>query len=292
MIAGTDEGHVREQLPVDATPFDTWRDPDGGTVAEFYRTPRGYLLRFPERADFEIDARTFDVRTFPASEDMFETADALLHNAVSPLLGNHAGGLHLHGSAVVIDGRGFAFLGLSRRGKTTLAAAFAHAGHPFLTEDVVRLEKRVGHDGTDYLVHPSRPVLRLFADSASHLLDSSLADDDEGGKQSFDAHDRLPFADSPVPLSGLMLLGAGEHADIALQAITAQEALPEIMQQAFILDVDDKPRLRGHFQRLGDVALAVPCYMLDFPRDFEALPAVIERVVSAARHSGTENATG
>ncbi len=45
--------------------------------------------------------------------------------------------LPLHGSAVVIDGRAYSFLGDSGVGKSTLAAALVHRGYPFLSDDVI-----------------------------------------------------------------------------------------------------------------------------------------------------------
>tara|TARA_E500000305_G_scaffold109101_1_gene113253 strand:- start:508 stop:1389 length:882 start_codon:yes stop_codon:yes gene_type:complete len=293
MTLTADQNDVRSQRPMDVPAFDSWTDPEGGTVAFFYRLTDGYLLRFPDRVDFEIDAETLAVRSFPASEDMVDVAEALLHNAIAPLVGNHSGRLHLHGSAVVIGGRGYAFLGLSRRGKTTLAAAFARAGYPFLTEDVVKLERRVGESGlAEYIVHPARPVLRLYVDSASHVLQSELDWGEDDGKTEIAADHALPHADSPVPLGGIILLGPGENDDMSFARIAAPDALPAILQQAFILDVEDKPRLRGHFQRLGDLAMDTDCYALDFPRVFEALPFVIDLVVGAIGNGGTRDGNG
>lgn len=45
--------------------------------------------------------------------------------------------LPLHGSAVVIDGRAYAFLGDSGVGKSTLAAALVHRGYSLLSDDVI-----------------------------------------------------------------------------------------------------------------------------------------------------------
>ena len=46
----------RLQAPLGAPPFHTWTFPDGTLWTAFHQTPSGYLLRFPELADFEVSA--------------------------------------------------------------------------------------------------------------------------------------------------------------------------------------------------------------------------------------------
>jgi hypothetical protein len=46
------------------------------------------------------------------------------------------------------------------------------------------------------------------------------------------------------------------------------------MPHAFILDVTDKGRLKGHFGRMADLSQDIPCYALDFTRDYAELPRV------------------
>ena len=44
---------VRLQRPIDAEPFHRYIFDDGTVWTEFYRRDDGYLLRFPDLADFE-----------------------------------------------------------------------------------------------------------------------------------------------------------------------------------------------------------------------------------------------
>ncbi|MFC3100220.1 hypothetical protein [Altererythrobacter lauratis] len=278
-------GPVRAQRPLGLLPYDRWTDPDGDTIGEFYRFPSHFLVRFPDRADFEIAAGTLQVRAFPADEGLEEVTDSLFHNAIVPLIGNYRGQLHLHGSAVVIDDAAYAFMGLSRRGKTTLAGAFAAAGHPYLTEDVVVLEHRQGEPRH---VQPTRPVLRLFADSAQHLLGADVEGVDDEAKSPVHADGRLPFANRSFPLAGIYLLGPGEADEVQIAALAEHAALAELMQNAFILDVEDKLRLRRHFALLAGLAAETRCYTLDFPRDYDQLPQVIGSIIAHARNERTK----
>lgn len=274
----------REQLNLAGEPYDRWVSPGGYCQAEFHRRPEGYLLRFPHQADFLIEESGVDaghrITGWPAPESDAKTAVNLYHNAILPLLGNHGGGLFLHGSAVSIgageEAGAVAFLGLSRGGKTTLAGSFAKLGHPFLTEDVIDLQPGEG----EYWLQPKRSKLRLFADSARLLLGSDTAFADEDRKQDVEAGDALPFASSPAPLRQIYVLGTDHDAELSIRRFSLQEALSALMPHAFILDVEDKARLRGHFSRLADLSQDIGCFALDYRRQYEELPRVQEAILA------------
>lgn len=277
MIEALTQGPVRPQIDLQVPPYDSWLDPDGETVAAFHRLPGHYLVRFPDRCDFEIDRSTLAVTGYPVDEEARGDLDSLFHNAIVPLVGNHQGRLHLHGSAVVIGGKGYAFMGLSRRGKTTLAGAFAARGHPYLTEDAVVLDRDA--DGR-YRIKPTRPVLRLFADSARHLLGRDVAGVDEDEKNPVPTAGHLPFASQPAPLGGIFFLGPGESDCVEIARLPEAAALAELMPHAFVLDVEDKARLRRHFDALGVLVRETKCCALDFPRIFTQLDKVVNGVVA------------
>lgn len=264
---------TRPQPPRADAPYDTWRDPGGATAAQFYRESDGFLVRFPGEADFAIDGETLAVQCHPAPGDS-DTSDKLFHNSIVPLLANHRGCLALHGSAVLVGGRAVGFLGPSRRGKTTLAGAFARAGFPYLTEDVLGLQPTP--DG--YLVQPDRPELRLFRDSAAYLLGPAAPELEADDKSSLRPSSRLPFSGHPAPLASLFVLGPGTAPEVRIDPLGPAEALAELIQNAFVLDVEDRLRLRAHFSRIGTLSESVSCYRLDYPRRYEQLGMVINTV--------------
>lgn len=77
----------------------------------------------------------------------------------------------LHGSAVEVDSGAVAFLGDPRAGKSTLAAAFALAGHRPLSDDIVTLDAA----GRQFWVTPDTPLLRLWPRSAELLFGDAEA---------------------------------------------------------------------------------------------------------------------
>ncbi|MDM5278866.1 aldolase [Paenibacillus silvae] len=70
--------------------------------------------------------------------------------------------LPLHGSAVVVDGWAYAFVGHSGAGKSTLSAALASRGYPLLTDDVVALTWDAGGRA---IVSPGYPQQKLWQPS-------------------------------------------------------------------------------------------------------------------------------
>lgn len=267
---------ARVQPALASAPYDRWVTPEGEVKAEFHRLPSGFLVRFPDEADFTIDIAARRAEGWPAPDTTPDHFESLFQHGVLPLVGDHLGGLFLHGSAVAVDGQAIAFLGLSRGGKTTLAGAFAKAGYPFLTEDVIELVPA----GEAYLLQPKHSRLRLFVDSASWLLEREFADAEDDDKHSLAAGDALPFSHEAAPLARIYVLGRDHQAPLAITPFQGTVALAELLPHSFVLDVEDKPRLRAHFGRIGELSERIACRALDYPRRYEELPDVIAAILA------------
>lgn len=263
-----------------AAPYDEWVSPDGECLAQFYRIFGGFLVRFPGKADFVIDHNALagspsPVLCWPVPGIDDEDLGLIYSHSIQPILGNHRGGLFLHGSAVLIGDHAVAFLGQSRSGKTTLAGNFAHEGCPLMSEDVI--EVKPGKQG--YWVKPNSTSLRLFSDSARFLFGLDHLPQGSEGKASFGDAYELQFANKPALLRAVFVLGSDHQSPLHIKELNGQSRLASLIPNSFILDVDDSLRLRGHFERLADLAQAVPCLSLDYTRDFIELPAVLNRIM-------------
>jgi len=249
-------------------------------IALFHRTDDGYLLRFPGRADFVLAGASLDVSCSPVPGVSAQLVYDLYHNQVVPLLRNRAGGLVLHASAVATSAGLLGFVGMSGQGKSTLAAALARAGHPFLTDDGLVLERRSGC----YVAIPERPYLRLWSDSADAIMERMTPPEQcsQIEKSLVDAGDAVPHQAEPVPVAQLYLLGPGASEAVTIEPLAPATALSQLMGFSFVLDVDDRPRLRAHFDRLAAFADTVPCFALDYPRRYERLPEVVEEILAHA----------
>lgn len=193
------EQPARPLAPVHEAPFHQWAFPDGALWTQFFRQGAGYLLRFPDLADFEVSADGASVQGYPAPGVSSPTVEHLYLNQVLPLALSRQGKLVLHGSAVDIGGQGVAFLGESGRGKSTLAASFATEGTRFLTDDGLLLEWA----GEQCLIIPSHPSIRLWEDSQSALMHAGTAMAPPvsfTSKARFLAGKGIPFCDESRPL--------------------------------------------------------------------------------------------
>jgi hypothetical protein len=279
---------AREQEPLPHESYDRWLSPSGDVATLFYRLGSTYLLRIPELADFSINLCDRLVICNPVPEVPDENIADFYFNQIIPLVMGADGDLVLHASAVAANGCGIAFLGATGRGKSTLAAAFASKGHGFLSDDGLILDA----SGDGYLVRPRRPILRLRPDSEAAILRLPELVPAEFGqlKTRVAARSEIPFHTNAVPLTALYLLAEPSQRDnLAITRLSPAAALSEMIGHSFILDVEDRPRMKAHFDRLAQLVVKLTCYSLDYPRRYEGLPtlvdAIIEHAQSGDKHS-------
>lgn len=268
---------ARAQAPFDDAPIARWRTEAGEVAATFHHRPGGYAIRFVERADFAVSLSDARVSCVPVPGASEQSVRDLFLNQVVPLIRAHQGELVVHASAVAVGGAAILFVGQSGRGKSTLAAAFAKASMPFLSDDGVVLTS----DGSRYVVAPNRPSFRLWQDSQLAIgARLELPDEDEQEKSSVQAGEDLPFHAAPLPLRAFYFLGPGLAGKVRIEPLSRRQALADLINHSFLLDVADHVRLRDHFETLAVLAESVPSFAFDYPRDYARLPEVIDAVLA------------
>lgn len=268
----------RPLVPIEEDAFHQWILPDGAFWMQFFRQGAGYLLRFPELADFEVSADGRGVQSWPAPGVPSSTVEHLYLNQVMPLVLSRQGKLVLHGSAVDIGGQGVAFIGDSGRGKSTLAASFATGGTRFLTDDGLRL------DWTDdsCMILPSHPSIRLWEDSQDALIGAST---EMAPAVSFTAKARflagagIAFCDEARPLRRIFFLGEGNALAPTIEPLHPAETLIELVKHSFLLDIEARDMLARHFDDISRLAALPIFFLLDYPRSYEALSMVRQAIV-------------
>jgi len=271
----------REQDPLDETPFLEWSFPDGTVWTSFYRIGNYYLLRFPDLADFTVSASGQDVSAYPMPGISQQTIEHLYLNQVLPLALSRQFKLVLHASAVEIGNFAVAFLGVSGRGKSTLAASFSTSGCRFLTDDGLQLEKGAG----GYLIQPSHPSIRLWDDSRQALMPEtaqSAPPVDFTPKSRFLADDEVAYCNEARPLRCLYFLGDGDMDTISIESVSGRDAMIELVKHSFLLDIEEREMLMHHFGQLTELARIPMFFRLDYPRRYDTLPQVRDAVI---RHS-------
>jgi len=268
----------RVQEPMDDDPFHQWASPDGTVWTDFYRIDGGYLLRFPALADFTVSADGRKVAAYPTPGVSEQTIDHLYLNQVLPLALSRQFKLVLHASAVEIENFAVAFLGMSGRGKSTLATSFATSGHRFLTDDGLQLEK--AEHG--YLIQPSHPSIRLWDDSRLALMPETARTAppvDFTPKSRFLADDEVAYCDVARPLRCMYFLGEGNTETVSIEPVGGRDAMIELVRHTFLLDIEEREMLMHHFGQLTELARLPMFFRLDYPRQYEMLAQVREAVI-------------
>ena len=269
---------ARPQIPLGDALFHQWIFPDGTTWTQFYRAASGYLLRFPDLADFLVtrDGRTVSCWPVPGVSD--QSLQHLYLNQVLPLALSRQGKLVFHASAVEIGDAAVAFMGESGRGKSTLAASFATTGSRFLTDDGLAVETVAG----DWRVLPSHPSIRLWEDSQDALVRTGARKAPPvsyTSKARFLAGDDIVFCEEPRRLQGVYFLGAGTSPAPVFERLQPSDALIELVKHSFLLDIEERELLAAHFDELSRLANRPIYFRLDYPRRFEDLAQVRRAIV-------------
>lgn len=276
---------ARDQSPLEHPPFYEWVLADGTLWTGFYRVGDGYLLRFPGLADFSVSSDGRSVSAWPVPGVSSQTVEHLYLNQALPLALSRRFELVLHASAVEIEDSVVAFLGFSGRGKSTLAASFATSGHRFLTDDGLQLQAAAG----GYRALPGHPSIRLWDDSRQALIPETAQAAppvDYTPKARLLAGDEAAFCNLPRALRGVYFLGEGIADSVTIDPVSGRDAMIELVRHSFLLDVEEKTILTHHFSRLTELVARPMFFRLDYPRDYEKLPAVREAVLA---HSANTN---
>ena len=265
-------------MPSKQQAFHEWYLPDGSVWARLFRRDNGYVVRFPNYADFTIsaDGLSSDCVARPGVDEA--TLEHLYLNQIRPLEMSLQGALAFHGAAVEIPGAAaIAFLAATGRGKSTLAAAFAARGHAFLTDDMLILDRA----DPGYSVTPSHPSIRLFEDSRAAMLPAGTIAGRAvayTSKQRYLASETLPHRSIPCRLRAAYFLGAPGASDIQIQPIIGAEGVPTWISHSFLMDINDREVLASHFDQIVELAQSVPAFRLDFPRRYDVIDLLVQKL--------------
>jgi hypothetical protein len=240
----------------------------------------GFVLRFPDLADFLIPVEGCQIGTRPGPETDTETLRHLLLDHVLPRVLAYQGRLVLHAGAVCVGRRVISFLGETGSGKSTLVASLHAAGYPLLSDDGLVLMQ----NETGVLALPTYHSLRLWPDAVAGVFAQQPALTPMAhysSKQRVLLDEDVPQANEPIPLAALYVLTpTGEDDGIVVSRHSSRDACMDIIRNAFQLDPTDRERAAGVFAAASEVARRVPAFTLSYPREFASLPAVRAAILS------------
>lgn len=204
--------------------------------------------------------------------------ETFLCSIVAGVVLHQRGALALHAGCVAVDGVALAIAAPSGRGKSTLAAAFADAGHALLTDDICRV------DFTDAgaLAVPGPPRLRLWPDAARMLghRPADLGQARPGHPKRLLAR---PGAGGPLPLGAILRLGLSTRVDAPrLERLKGSVAIAAPEDLVYRLRLGRRLGRRiGLFRDLARLAALVPVFTLIRPETGGNLAELIALARSA-----------
>lgn len=211
---------------------------------------------------------------------------------VGPVMGfvlRLRGTVCLHASAVAVDHRAVALVGLPGAGKSSTAAAFAVCGFPVLSDDVVALTDK----GTQLVVQPGYPRVNLWPDSVRQLFGS-----EDALPRITPTWDKryLPlgenghhFASSPLPLGAIYILDGLDSALTApvIEELSEKEALLALIANTYVNYLLDRNMRRTEFEVLSRVVSTIPVRRVRAPDEPSAIFSLCETIAKdAARVMG------
>lgn len=165
------------------------------------------------------------------------------------------GGMLLHGSCVVKDGKGLLITGETGMGKSTMARAFLSRGWQLVTDDVAAI---VVQDGIHF-VQSSYPSQKLWQDAMARYQLSGRQLYRENEMEKFHVDVQNYFREGKVPLEGIVLLAIGpETMCHSIEGIARVDQLMKNTYRPYLIPQD---RREQHFQRCVTLADEVPLYL-------------------------------
>src|SRR5437660_418687 len=236
--------------------------PGGEPNLRFGLFPGGEYFGFfySDGARFAVERRGRDVWADWPENYTLEDACTYLLGPVMGFVLRLRGTVCLHASAVAINDRAIALVGLPGAGKSTTAAAFGCAGFPVLSDDVVAL----GDKGTQFLVQPGYPRVNLWPDSAFTLFKSgdALPRITPTWEKRYMplGQDGHYFAPKPLPLGAIYILDSRDRtlSSPVVEVLSGKEAFMALVANTYVNYLLDQDIRRPAFDVLSRVVSEAP----------------------------------
>jgi hypothetical protein len=250
------------------------------------RHEHGFLMRYVGMADFAINLRGTEIALLHAeSASSRETLGHLLLDQALPMVLGLRGIPTLHASTVITPRGVCGFVGPAGVGKSTLAASFAAAGYPALSDDCLAIKEERG-----FFAIPAYPGLRLWTDSSAPLSTDwsqplSLAYYMRTRRVlSAPAPERFPAR--PARLAVIYCLvreprndGAAQLSEPLIEPVRANDVFLQLLSASFMLDITDRGVLMRNLRFIERLLGAVPVRRLRIPDGVSSLARAREAVL-------------
>ncbi|MCQ6558448.1 HPr kinase/phosphorylase [Paenibacillus mendelii] len=251
--------------------------------SNFARIDNRFLFLIPETAFYCIeDGRKITVSPL-AGADPEKVRVYLLGPCMDTLL-MIRNTLPLHGSAVEIDGKAYAFLGDSGAGKSTLAAAFVSEGHRLISDDVIAVT--LAGDGGMPVVAPSYPQQKLWRECLDLGMSMERGNYRPGYREI--AKYAEPVAtrvcDGPIPFEGAFELVKSQAEAVSVRPLPNLERLGVMLLHTYR---NRRIRRLGleqwHFKVSEGIAKQMKGYQLNRPLEGVTANRLVSEIIQTIR---------
>jgi hypothetical protein len=239
------------------------------------RTEASLVAWHADAGSFAIDAEAMAISYRRADaerpEGELRWGDRLGSTAI-PLLAAEQGGLALHASGNLIDGRCLLICAVTGRGKSTLAAALAARGHPLLAEDGLVAHRR---DGAA-VVWPGMSgalVTKEVAEAIGLHPAGTGGDPDRRGRVLV----ALPGARGPAAVAAIAILAERGGARFAVERLSRPRAHRELLAHAL-----SGGRVESNFSSAARLVETTPVALVRVPDRIEAIAEAANALASLA----------
>ncbi len=192
------------------------------------------------------------------------------------------GVLPLHGSAISINGKAYAFVGDSGAGKSTLAAAFIKRGYKLVSDDVIAINFS---DDEKPIVTPSYPQQKLWQESLNHFdMECTKYRPIFERETKFSVPVTSNYFNEPLPLGGVFELVKKENNDISINPINKLESLQTLYNHTYRqFLISSLGLLQWHFDLSAKVISKIDMYQLCRPLSYFSANELTSQVLSTLK---------
>ncbi|WP_127594063.1 aldolase [Paenibacillus lautus] len=239
------------------------------------------MFRVPELAVFAIE----DGTTISVSPEKGAAVDKIRLYVLGSCMGAlllQRRILPLHGSAVVIDHKAYAFIGHSGHGKSTLASAFLQKGYQLVTDDVIAVT--VDQQNIPY-VTPAYPQQKLWQESLEVFgMDSRHFRPLFERETKYAIPVTSQFSNKPLPLAGIFELVKTDCCQLHIREIDKLEKLPLLHRHTYRNQLLSGSGLtQWHFDITARMSGSTAMYQIQRPSNEHTVHQLTAMVLDAIR---------
>lgn len=252
-------------------------------TSDFVITNRSVIFRVPKVAIYLVEDGCSIKYTPLQDADEDEMRIFLLGTCMGAILMQRKI-VPLHGSAVVINDKAYAFIGHSGAGKSTLAAAFLQRGYKLLSDDVIPVV--LNNMGTPEVI-PAYPQQKLWLQSVRHFnMSEHTLRPIVKRETKFAIPVMSRFATQRFPLEGVFELTKSNKTAIHIDGINKLNQLHILYYHTYRqFMLQPSGLLQWHFETSTIMTKHIQMYQLQRPIERFSVNDLVTEVLKVANQS-------